>query len=42
MSIRAGFGADRHGLDTSVGQDCGKRCGELPSPVADQEPEVGL
>ena len=24
------------------GQDCGKRCGELPSPVADQEPEVGL
>ena len=33
---------DLHGLDTSVGQDCGKRCGELPSPVADQEPEVGL
>jgi hypothetical protein len=42
MSIRAGFGAGSSRPRYSVGQDCGKRCGELPSPVSDQEPEVGL
>ena len=31
---------DLHGLDTSTGQDRVKRRGELPGPVADQEPEV--
>src|SRR5512140_2480148 len=33
-------GRDLHGLDTSVGQDCIKRLGELPGPVANQEPEA--
>src|SRR5271167_4917569 len=33
-------GRDFHGLDTSIGQDCVKRLGELPGPVADQEPEA--
>jgi hypothetical protein len=31
---------DLHGLDTGVGQDCVRLLGELPGPVADQEPEV--
>ena len=31
---------DLHGLDTDAGQDRVKRCGELPGPVADQEPEI--
>ena len=31
---------DLHGLDTGAGQDRVKRCGELPGPVADQEPQV--
>jgi len=34
-------GRDLHGLDTGVGQDRVKRCGELPGPVADQEPATG-
>ena len=29
-----------HALDTGTGQDRVGRCGELPGPVADQEPEV--
>ena len=33
-------GRNLHGLDTSIGQDCVKRCGELPGPVTDQEPEA--
>jgi hypothetical protein len=33
-------GRGLHGLDTGVGQDCVERLGELPGPVADQEPEV--
>src|SRR6188472_1484951 len=33
-------GRDLHGLDTGVGQDWVKWCGELPGAVADQEPEV--
>jgi len=35
-----GCGADIHDLDTSIGQDGVKRLGELPGPVADQEPEA--
>jgi hypothetical protein len=31
---------DLHGLNTGAGQDCVRRCGELPGPVADQEPEA--
>jgi len=31
---------DLHGFDTGAGQDCVERFGELPGPVADQEPEV--
>ena len=37
---RKDFGADLHGLDTGAGQDRVERCGVLPGPVADQEPEV--
>jgi hypothetical protein len=33
-------GRDLHGLDASVGQDRVKGFGELPVPVADQEPEA--
>ena len=33
-------GRDLHGLDTGIGQDCVERLGELPGPVADQEPEA--
>jgi len=33
-------GRDRHGLDACAGQNCVGRCGELPGPVADQEPEA--
>ena len=33
-------GRDLHGLDTGLSQDGVERCGELPGPVADQEPEV--
>ena len=39
ISVRArASGRDLHGVDTSVGQDCVKRRGELPGPVPDQEP----
>ena len=31
---------DLHGFDTGAGQDCVERFGELPGPVADQEPEA--
>jgi hypothetical protein len=31
---------DLYGLDTGISQGCVKRRGELPGPVADQEPEV--
>jgi hypothetical protein len=41
VSVRArASGRDLRRLDTSVGQDCVKRHGELPGPVTDQEPEV--
>ena len=41
ISIRARASwRDLHGLDTSIGQDCVKRCGELPGPVTDQESEA--
>ena len=41
VSVRArALGRDLHGLDTGIGQGCVKRCGELPGPVADQEPEL--
>ena len=33
-------GRDPHRLDTGTGQDRVERFGELPGPVADQEPEV--
>ena len=33
-------GRDLHGLDAGAGQDRVEGCGELPGPVADQEPEV--
>ena len=33
-------GRDLHRLDTGAGQDRVEGCGELPGPVADQEPEV--
>ena len=33
-------GRDLHRRDTSSGQDCVKRLGELTGPVADQEPEA--
>jgi len=32
---------DLGNVNAGVGQDCVKRCGELPGPVTDQEPEVG-
>ena len=42
MGIRARApGRDLHGFDTGVAQDCVERLGELPGPVADQEPEIG-
>jgi len=41
ISIRARApGRDLHRLDTGAGQDRVERCGELPGPVADQEPEA--
>jgi hypothetical protein len=41
VSVRArASGRDLHYLDTGIGQDRVKRCGELPGPVTDQEPEV--
>jgi hypothetical protein len=41
ISIRAGaLGRDLHFFDTSVGQDCIKRRGELTGPITDDEPEV--
>jgi hypothetical protein len=41
ISVRArAAGRDLHGLHAGTGQDCVKRCGELPGPVADQEPET--
>jgi hypothetical protein len=40
-SVRARTpGWDRHRLDTGAGQGRVERCGELPGPVADQEPDV--
>jgi hypothetical protein len=35
------FAADLHGLDAGAGQDRVERGGELPGPVADEEPEAG-
>jgi hypothetical protein len=41
ISVRPGTsGRDLHRLDTGTGQDRVDRLGELPGPVADQEPEV--
>jgi len=41
IGIRAGApGRDCHGLDAGVGQERVEGSGELPGPVADQEPEV--
>jgi len=41
VSVRTwAAGRDLHGLDTSVGQDCVERFGELSGPVANQEPEA--
>src|SRR5205085_346093 len=41
VSVRARVaGRDLHHLDPGIGQDCVKRLGELPGPVADQEPEA--
>jgi hypothetical protein len=41
-SVRAGTsGWDLHRLDIGAGQGRVERCGELPGPVADQEPEAG-
>jgi hypothetical protein len=34
-------GRDLHGLDAGCGEDRVEGIGELPGPVADQEPEVG-
>jgi hypothetical protein len=39
VSVRARAARrDLYGLDTGIGQDCVKRHGELPGPVAEQEP----
>ena len=41
VSVRAlAAGRALHDLDTGIGQDCVKRLGELPGPVAEQEPEA--
>jgi ferredoxin len=41
VGVRAGAsGWDLHGLDAGAGQDRVEGFGELPGPVADQEPEV--
>jgi hypothetical protein len=41
IGIRArASGRDLHGFDTGSGEDRVEGCGELPRPVADQEPEV--
>jgi hypothetical protein len=41
IGVRPGaLGRDLHGLDTGAGQGRIERCGELPGPVADQEPEA--
>jgi len=41
VSVRARApGRDLRGLDTGISQDCVERCGELPGPVADQEPKL--
>ena len=41
MSVRARAARrDPYGLDPGIGQDCVKRYGELPGPVADKEPEA--
>jgi hypothetical protein len=41
MSIRARApGRDLHGLDARADQNRVERCGELPGPVADREPEA--
>jgi hypothetical protein len=42
IGVRPGAaGRDLHGLDTGAGQDRVEGVGELPGPVADQEPEIG-
>jgi hypothetical protein len=38
---RGASGRDLHGFDTGAGQGRVEGCGELPGPVADEEPEVG-
>jgi hypothetical protein len=40
MSVRARARRDLHGRDAGVSEDRDGRRGELPGPVADQEPEV--
>ncbi len=41
MGVRPwAWGRNRHGLDTGTGQGRVERCGELPGPVAGQEPDV--
>jgi hypothetical protein len=34
-------GGDLHGLDAGARQDRVERCGELPGPVTNREPETG-
>ncbi len=42
ISVRArAAGRDLRHLDTGIGQDRVKRCGELPGPITDEEPEAG-
>jgi hypothetical protein len=42
ISVRARAARrDLHDLDPGIGQDRVKRCGELPGPITDQEPEAG-
>jgi len=33
-------GRDLYRFDAGAGQNCVKKCGELPSPVADKEPKI--
>src|SRR6266516_8134496 len=41
VGVRAGTsGRDLQRFDAGAGKDRVERCGELPGPVADQEPEV--
>jgi hypothetical protein len=42
ISVRARAARrDLHDLDTGIGQDRVKRCGELSGPITDEEPEAG-